>query len=111
MKRHQRLTSLVAIIGLLMLVSAVWLKSPAVSTGEDLQTLEHHELSFVRSSNPTYLAEVKNRIPETGGSGAACIIGIEAFAPKKSRESLILRSKTSACNSRSLWLLNRSLLI
>lgn len=111
MKRHRRLISLVTIFGLLMFVSALWFKQPAQSAVADIQATEHHSLAFVSSSSPTYLAEVKPRITNTGTSGAALKICAYVFGPQKSLQSFVSKSRISNDMPRSLWLLNRSLLI
>ena len=111
MKRHRRLISLVAILGLLMFVSALWFKQPALIATANLRTAVHQDLSFVSSTNSTFLAEVKSRIPGMGVGGAAFVVSAGIFAPRNFSITLVSHLKPNDCASRSLWLLNRSILI
>ena len=111
MKRHRRLICLVTIFGLLMFVSALWFKQSAQCVVADVQVAEHHGLSFVSSTSPTYLAEVKPRVNHSGASGPAYLIGAKFSGPQKSPELFVSESQTHSHMPGSRWLLNRSLLI
>ncbi|MDX2105877.1 MAG: hypothetical protein SFY67_05690 [Candidatus Melainabacteria bacterium] len=111
MKRHQKIMSLVTIFGLLMFVSASWFNQPVSGAVTSLAGVEHNELSFVSSTYPTYLAEVKTKTPYVGACDLSFKDAGSALGPRKSIDSLLSQSGMSACNPCSLWLLHRSLLI
>lgn len=111
MKRHQKIMSLVTIFGLLMFVSVSGLNQPASSAVTNFAGVDTDELSFVSSTYPTYLAEVKAKTHSLGACNASSKVAAHILAPRRSVESLLSESRMSECNPCSLWLLHRSLLI
>lgn len=110
MKRHQKIMSLVTIFGLLMFVSASGLNQPASSAVISFAGVDTDELSFVSSTYPTYLAEVKAKTHSLGACDASSKDATRIFEARRSVESLLSQSRMSEFNRCSLWLLHRSLL-
>lgn len=109
MKRHRTLLSLATILGFFVFVSVLGRQS--TPSAVNFAGADHHELSVALSRCPVSLAKTKSTIPSIVTWDGAFKDSASVLASQSILESSLSQTRDSEYSSRSLWLLNRSLLI